>query len=501
MNIHSDIYISSGLVVLSAGELAEKIRSRQVTSLDVVRAHLDHIKKHNPALNAIVALDEESALLQAREADEAMARGDSCGSLHGVPVTVKDNVAALGFKTTHGYVPTADYTPGYDATVVARLRKAGAIVLGKTNLSSLAKDYQTFNPVFGVTNNPWDVSRTPGGSTGGGAAAVAGGLSPLEIGNDLGGSLRIPAHFCGIYGLKPTERMIPRTGIIPGLPKYVRQSLRHLTSMGTLARSVDDLKLSLKILAGPDGIDSDVPLVSLEEPVSKKPKDLRIAWADVFPGVPVSAESQAALKQMANKLSQAGYNLVKTLPADFDFMLGWKTWGRIVDMEFAANMPTRLLDRMLLFTLGRFVERDNPLMQVVWPATYKNYTTELWKREKLISRMDRFMSDYDVFLCPVHTTASFKHISPDGFFGPYPLYRKKFPVDGHQLNYWVANASYTSIFNLTGHPAGVMPIGQTGDGLPIGAQVVGKRWQDMELLGIMKQMDGVVKAYRRPPGF
>lgn len=502
MNIHSDIYISSGLVVLSASELAEKIRSRQVTSLDVVQAHLDHIRKHNPAINAIVALDEESALLQAREADEAMARGNSCGPLHGVPVTVKDNMAVKGFKTTHGYTPTVNYRPAYDATVVDRLRKEGAIILGKTNLSSLAKDYQTFNPIFGVTSNPWDVSRTPGGSTGGGAAAVAAGLSPLEIGNDLGGSLRIPAHFCGIYGLKPTERLVPRTGIIPGLPKNVRQSLRHLTCVGPLARSIEDLKLCMGIISGPDGTDTDVPPVSiLDHSLSKNPGDIRIAWADVFPGVPVSAEIQAALKQLAGQLSRAGYNVVKTLPVDFDFMLAWQTWGRIMDIEFAANMPSPLFDRILLFTLGRFMERKNPLMQVVYPATYKKYTTELWQREKLISRMDRFMSDYDVFLCPVHTTTAFKHIHPDGYFGPYPVYRQNFPVDGHQLNYWVANASYTSIFNLTGHPVGVMPIGHTDGELPVGVQVVGKRWRDMELLQIMEQMDGVVKAYRRPPGF
>lgn len=502
MKTPSGFYTQNDLVTMSASELARKIQAGQITSLEVVRAHIDHIKKHNPALNAIVALDEEAALREAKESDEAAARGCFLGCLHGVPVTVKDNVAVKGFKTTHGYLPTADYVPGYDATVVDRLRKEGAIILGKTNLPPLAKDYQTFNPIFGVTNNPWDIKRTPGGSTGGGAAAVAAGLSPLDIGNDLGGSLRIPAHFCGIYGLKPTERLVPRTGLIPGLPKNVRQSLRHLTCVGHLARSVGDLEFCLSVIAGPDGADTDVPPIRpFNYRYDSRPGDIRIAWTDAFPGVPVSAEIQTALKQLADKLSRAGYNVVKTLPADFDFTMAWQTWGRIGDMEFGANMPLRPFMRFLMFAMGGVSRKDAPLLQVVYPTTYKKYAAELWKREKLISIMDRFMGNYDAFLCPVHPTAAFRHISPDGYFGPYPLYKKKFPFDGHSVNYWVANASYTCIFNLTGHPAGVIPIGQTGDGLPIGVQVVGKRWQDMELLGVMEQVDNVVKAYKRPAGY
>ena len=200
---------SNDLVFLSAGELAEKIKSHQVTSLEVVNAYLDHIKKHNPTLNAIVTLDKDAAIRRAKEADAALARGELWGPLHGVPITIKDNVATRGLKTTNSYPLTADYVPDFDATVVARLRKAGAIILGKTNLPLLGMDYQTNSPVFGITNNPWDISRTPGGSTGGGASAVAAGLTSLEIGNDIGGSIRIPSHFCGIYGLKPTEYLVP----------------------------------------------------------------------------------------------------------------------------------------------------------------------------------------------------------------------------------------------------------------------------------------------------
>jgi amidase len=270
-------FVSNELAFLSASEIAEKIKSHQVTSLEVVNVYLDRIEKFNPTLNAIVTLDKDVAIQRAQEADEALAKGELWGPLHGVPITIKDNVATLGLKTTNSYPLTASYVPDFDATVVARLREAGAIIIGKTNLPSLAMDFQTNSPVFGITNNPWDISRTPGGSTGGGAAALAAGLTSLEIGNDLGGSIRVPAHFCGIYGLKPTEHLVPNTGIGPGLPKNEYRSIRHMLSLGPLARSIDDLKLCLTIIAGPDETDVDVPYIPLIEPQKKDLKDLRIA--------------------------------------------------------------------------------------------------------------------------------------------------------------------------------------------------------------------------------
>jgi len=331
---------SNDLVFLSAGELAEKIKSHQVTSLEVVNAYLDHIKKHNPTLNAIVTLDKDAAIRRAKEADAALARGELWGPLHGVPITIKDNVATRGLKTTNSYPLTADYVPDFDATVVARLRKAGAIILGKTNLPLLGMDYQTNSPVFGITNNPWDISRTPGGSTGGGASAVAAGLTSLEIGNDIGGSIRIPSHFCGIYGLKPTEYLVPTTGIAPGLPKNEYRSSRHLLSLGPLARSIDDLKLCLTIIAGPDGTDVDVPYVPLIESKKKDLRELRIAWTDDFGGVPVSEDTKMALKQFTDKLSKAGCTVEKINPTNFDFMLAWQTYGKIMDMELGIYTPS-----------------------------------------------------------------------------------------------------------------------------------------------------------------
>lgn len=490
---------SNELVFLSASELAEKIKSHHVTSLEVVNAYLDHIEKHNHTLNAIVTLDKDAAIQRAKEADAALARGELWGPLHGVPITIKDNVATRGLKTTNSFELTKNYVPDFDATVVARLRKAGAIILGKTNLPLLAMDTQTNSPIFGITNNPWDISRTPGGSTGGGAAAVAAGLTSLEIGNDLGGSIRIPSHFCGIYGLKPTEYLVPGTGMSPGLPRKEYRSIRHQVSIGPLARSIDDLKLCLTIIAGPDGTDVDVPYLPLIEPKKKDLKDLHIAWTDDFGGVPVTKETKVALKQFADKLSQAGCKVEKINPTDFDFMLAWQTWGKILDMEIGILTPSYA--RFLQYILGGSYRKDNPMLEMVYPMSYEKYLTALTKREECISTMERFLSGYDVFLCPVHTTVAYKHISPDRYFGSVALYNHAFLVDDKSLKYEFANMAYTSIFNLTGNPVVVMPVGHTKEGLPIGVQVVGQRWHDMELLNVSGQLDKIANAYKHPPGF
>lgn len=491
--------VPNELAFLSASEIAEKIKSRQFTSLEIVNVYLDRIEKFNPALNAIVTLDKDMALQRAKEADEALAKGELWGPLHGVPITIKDNLATRGLKTTNSFPDTEDFVPDFDATVVARLRAAGAIILGKTNLPSLAMDFQTNSPLFGITNNPWDVSRTPGGSSGGGAASVAAGLTSLGIGNDSGGSIRVPAHFCGIYGLMPTNHLVPITGISPGLPESEYRSIRHMLSLGPLARSIDDLKLCLTIIAGPDETDVDVPGIPLIEPPQKDLKDLRIAWSDDFGGIPVTEETKTALKQFTDKLSKAGCTVEKINLTDFDFMLAWETWGEIIDMEVWIGMP--FYARFLHYILGWPYRMDNPTMQIVYPMSYEDYLTVLTKREKCISTMDSFFSGYDVFLCPVHTTAAYKHILPDSYFGPISLYKQPFLVDDKSLKYEIANGAYPTIFNLTGNPVVVLPVGYTKKGLPIGVQVVGKRWHDMGLLNISNQLDKIADAYKHPPGF
>jgi Asp-tRNA(Asn)/Glu-tRNA(Gln) amidotransferase A subunit family amidase len=311
----------SELTLFTAAQLAAMIREHRVSAVEVLEAHLAHIAKHNPRLNAIVTLDEAKAHERARQADAALARGESWSALHGVPVTIKDAFETAGLRTTSGYKPWSNYVPQNDAPAVARLRQAGAIILGKTNLPALAAGSQTVNDVFGRTNNPWSVAYTPGGSTGGGAAAVAVGLSPLELGSDISGSIRAPAHFCGIFGLKPTSGRISvlghRSSAQPlRLPQEWR-GLLQLPVAGPLARSVADLRLALTVLADPG-----TPAL---EPAPPKPlRDLRIAWTDEMSILPISADTRAAIQTLACKLSDASATVARHTAPNIDYAEAWE---------------------------------------------------------------------------------------------------------------------------------------------------------------------------------
>ncbi|MBU1239759.1 amidase, partial [Myxococcota bacterium] len=287
----------------SVVELRAALGAGEITATRIVDAHLEQIFVHNRAINALVTVDETGARESARESDEARARGEDPGPLHGIPFTVKDMFETKGLRTTNGHKPLANNIPERDATVVARLREAGGTLLAKSNMPAQGMDIQCENALFGATKNPWDLSRTPGGSTGGEAAALAAGMTPLGIGSDIGGSLRIPAHYCGVFACKPTEGLVPRTGLL--LPGTVN-TVRHMVACGPMARSVADLRLALRIMAGPDGVDPSVVPVPLKEFPLRPLKDHRFAWTDDFGGLPVTASTREAMEKLASDLRDAG---------------------------------------------------------------------------------------------------------------------------------------------------------------------------------------------------
>src|SRR5947209_16985135 len=284
------------IVFSSTTQLAAAIRAGHVSATEVLEAHLAQINTHNPTLNAIITIDAERARSRAREADEALARGELWGPLHGVPFTLKDAHATAGMRTTTGFPPLADYVPQEDSTATARLKAAGGILIGKTNVAMLLADYQTTNPIFGRTNNPWNSERTPAGSSGGAAAALAAGMTPFEIGTDLSASIRIPAHFCGLFGLKPTEQRVPLTGLIPGLPPP--RSVRIMSCIGPMARTAEDLALLYAIIAGPDARDTDVAPVPIGSVPELSLAGLRIAVAPTFADLPVAADIRHAVADL-----------------------------------------------------------------------------------------------------------------------------------------------------------------------------------------------------------
>jgi len=476
------------LFFASAGELAAAILDRRVSAAEVLDAHLEQIDRHNGRLNVFVTLNGEQARARAAEADAAVARGEVWGPLHGVPIAVKDAIATADVRTTSGFPPWADYVPRTDAPAVARLRAAGAILLGKTNLPPLSMDVQVDNPIFGRTNNPWDLSRTCGGSTGG-AAAVAAGLAPLELGTDIAGSVRIPAHCCGVYGLKPSDYRIPTSGFHPNpSPEFPESGgPAALGVFGPLARSVDDLALAFQVMAGPDPRHWTVPPVPVGPMPDLRLEQLRLAWTDDFGGVPVSADTRACLEHLAKDLEGHGCHVERCVPESLDFEAIWETWGELaaVVLGFNPDMAAGLGARP-----GSEVPTSQGLAKGL-QMTLREYLTSLRKRSVLIAALEAFFERWDALICPVMSVPAFAHCAKDT-----PIL-----VDGQSVDYWTATIAYACPFNLSGHPVVVLPMGSSREGLPIGAQVVGRRWGEMHLLGVAKRLAEVIGPFRRPPGY
>ena len=467
------------------------MRERRVACRDVVELYLSRIEKHNGALNAVCTLDAAGARRRAVEADEALSRGKPWGPLHGVPMTIKDALETAGVRTTGGHPPLKDYVPARDAPAVARLRAAGAILLGKTNVPPLSADYRADNPIFGRTNNPWDLERTPGGSTGGGAAAVAAGLSAFDVGSDLAGSVRTPAHFCGLFALKTTERRIPNAGHIPEAPGEAR-AVRHMNVLGPLARSLGDLALVTRILSGPDEAEPDVPPVPWLAPDEKALREHRFAWSADFAGVPVTRETKHAIRALAGELERAGCAVEECNPAGFDYEEAWETWGEIAIAERAATGRERSAERVaaLNATLGeRYAVARGSTRGI--RAGVADYLLALNRRDRLIGALERFFARWDAFICPVAVTPAIPHVP----FGT-PI-----EVDGQKVPYFIAGTAYTCPFNLTGHPGVVLPLTRSKEGLPIGVQVLGRRWSEPALLRLCEKLATITGAFTPPPRF
>ncbi|MBN1680568.1 MAG: hypothetical protein JW966_09765 [Anaerolineae bacterium] len=348
--------MTSEWIFRSVTELEDAIRSRQVSVVEVVDAHLHHIEQYNPLLNAIVTLDADRARDLAQKADEALARGEVWGPLHGVPVTVEDIFETRGMRTTWGMKAFADYVPDHDSPVVARLREAGAIIIGKTNVPAvtLAGDYQSVNRVFGRTNNPWDLGRTAGGSSGGEAAAVAAGLSPLGIGSDAGGSLRQPAHVCGVMALKPTNE------IVTFEPTGTGRILNHVVSVGPITRSVADLRLCLGVLAGAHIRSWEGPLHVPVAPAPRQLPDLRFAWTDDLGGMPVTAETRAGMGSLARRLAQAGCVVERCSPPELDVEQARRLQAQFVGYASLGMLPAGYPQRVIWRALSYLVPSRYP---------------------------------------------------------------------------------------------------------------------------------------------
>lgn len=489
------------IVFTTASQLAQMIRDREVSAVEVLEAYLEQIDKHNDKINAIATLDRERAITRAKEADEATARAENWGALHGVPITIKDTIETAGLLTTAGYPPLKNYIPSKDATTVARLKTAGAIVFAKTNPAKLAGDFQTNNPLFGRTNNPWNLKCTVGGSSGGSASAIAAGFSPLDLGSDIAGSVRHPAHCCGVYGFVATDRRIPTTGHIPELPGKPKH-IRHMLRIGSFARSIEDLRLCFSLITGADIRQPEIPPVPLDEPSERKLSELKIAWTYGYDFLPISKDTHSCIQTTIARLANNGCYLKKCNPIDFDWQEALANYSAFASYGiFTSANKLGIVPGIWMGIVTEFYARiqttfksGTPLARkgnLVLPPSMAKYNAILTERDRFIARMDSFMEEWDAWICPVSITAAFSHCD----------FARSIEVDGIKFPYLLACGGYTMPLALTGHPVVVIPIGQTNDGLPIGIQIVGKRWQEMKLLAIAKEIDRVIGNFQQPAGY
>lgn len=488
------------LAFTSAYELARMIREHEVSAVDVTEAYLTQISNHNSALNAICTLDADNARRRAKQADEALAKGELWGELHGVPITIKDFYETKALRTTAGYKPLRDYVPKQNATVVDRLLAAGAILLGKTNPSDVNGTYQSDNDIFACTSNPWKLSHTSGGSSGGSAAAIAAGFSALDVGSDVAGSIRQPVHCCGVYGLKPTDGRVSLAGHIleaPGSPACIRKMLVP----GPIARSVEDLRLCFSLIAGSDSRRPDIPPVPLDEPSNRPLGKLRLAWSDNFI-IPVASDIQSAIRSSVDRLSENGAVVENWSPPGIDWTAAQNLYYRLAACYYLYAQPISLnrVKKSLTFIWKEATQGESSLRQAGSPSqvlrgtlspNLKGYFQALTERDTFVAQLDEALAPWDAWLVPVAATPAFTH---------RPAWNA-IEIDEVVYPHAIANGAYLMPFNLSGHPAVVIPVGQTRDGLPIGLQIIGKRWREMELLSIAQTIDKAISGYQHPPDY
>ncbi len=471
----------SELTSLSAIQIAELARQRSISPVELVKAHLGQIERLNPKLNAFVQVDAERALQSARVAEETIRSGEEIGPLHGVPVSIKSSIEVAGMRCEAGTKLRVGHVAQVDAPLVQRLRAAGAIVLGTTNTPEFLMAWETDNLLYGRTNNPWDLSRTSGGSSGGEAAAIASGCSVGGVGSDGGGSVRVPAHFCGTCGLKPTPGRIPATGHYP-------QSVGPFALLGVvgpMTRTISDLKLFFEVLQGPDIGDpsaTPVPIRWPEWPLKSTSAKPRIGYFEDDGRTPVTPETRSAVRKAADLLQKAGFEVERFCPDGLDKAreLWWNFFGIAGAMLLGPVLKGREGE------LSRILKEFNDWVAQEPPHTAQSLLNSWIQRDMVRMLVFEQMQRFPVLLCPVASVPAFKHGE------------RNWEIDGravHYLDAW----SYCEWFNLLGMPSAVLPMSKSNEGLPIGVQIVTQPWQEEVALCVAELLERERGPWAGPP--
>jgi amidase len=480
-----------GSALATAAEMADAIRLKRISARELVSSTFDRIDRHNPSLNAIVWQDRDRAMARALDADDALARGKPFGAFHGVPVTIKESFAYRGSPSTWG-VPALEHTNSpRTAVAVERLESAGAIVVGKTNVPVMLGDWQTYNPIHGTTNNPWDLTRTPGGSTGGGSAAIAAGLGSLTIGSDLSGSIRIPAHFCGVYGHKPSLDLVSLAGFLPGpwdgSPGYPMD----LAVAGPLARSARDLELALGVLAGPNGDDAKAWTWRMPAPRHTRLRDFRVGYILDDAMAPVSSDIGALHDDVLAALGRSGARLTRGWPGGITLQSDLQTFQYLLMALVTADADGKERER----ARKRLEHNREDLVAAATVEPHARWLHETRKRLACRARWQTYFEDHDVFLLPTAFTTAFAHDHRQ------PIENRVVDTPDGKRPYLRDMASWIGVASLAGLPATVAPVGRTRAGLPAGIQIVAPMWEDRTAIEFAALLSDVIGGFTAAPAF
>ena len=484
--------VEVNLAQCSASDLVIALRGRQVGARELLDLYWSRVEQHNPDLNAIIVTDIEAARKRADEADEALTRGDNLGPLFGLPMTIKESFDWIGTPTTWGIPANANAVASMNADTVGRLLGAGANIFGKTNVPLYLSDWQTFNEIYGTTNNPWDLTRGPGGSSGGAAAALAAGLTGLELGSDIGASIRNPAHYCGVYGHKPTYGLVSYRG--HALPGQV--AAPDIAVAGPLARSARDLDLAMSVLGGPGHVEARGWQSMLAPPRHTGLRGFRIAVMLSDPVAEVDQPIQDAIARLADYLARNGADVSDTARPDFDTrkahevyvsLLRAATSRRQTEEDFEAN-------RARLETIAADDHGYEAEMLRAYVMSHRDWLGVNEERHRMRFKWEEFFRDYDVLLCPVATTTAFPHNQEGERWERMVKVNGKDQPGTDQL-FW---AGYSCGFYLPGTSA---PIGFCDKGLPIGVQIVGPQYGDRTCIELAKLIERDYHKYEAPPAY
>lgn len=462
------------LIYQSATRLAEWIRDGETSSQEIVGAHLDQVEQHNEYLNAVVILKVDEALETAKERDQEAQRGDFRGPLHGVPMTIKEQFWLEGEKSTVNNKVFIDWTAPEDAVVVDRLKQAGAVIMGKTNIPKDLLDYQVWGDLYPDGKNPYDPQRSPGGSSGGSAAALASGMTPIELGGDFGGSIRNPSHFCGVYGMKPTENTVPGHGMVP-VPENARGHIFHMPSAGPMARTVDDMRLVWEITRGPHPSDRTTPRIGWRDDSDRQLSSYRVAWVDAWPGFEPSNGTRSRVREFAGEISANGCQVEEVSPPEGLHSRSLSLYMRLFPMVLTQDMPWPIKQMMRIRMRRTMMKGWDTFVDEYhrgFRHSFINYSEAMGLRAELISDWEEFLEPYDLLICP-------------SGFGP--AYQRRdigtpFSEDDRSLSYIEYVWPYLACFNATGHPSMNLPLGLDEGGLPVGVQAVVPYWSEPSLI-------------------